>query len=473
MKNGLLLFALIGSLSFPLSSYAQNIPQLGSAADQLWAKSEELDIGKAAYDQLLRQGHILQNQDDNDYLNYLGNKIGVYAKTRLGLRFYLTNSTSINAFASPGGYIGVNAGLVLATENEHELAGVLAHEITHVSQDHIARTVLAAHDRRITNMAAMVAGVLVATTGDAGDAGAGIISAVVAGETQQQLNDIRRHEIEADRIGRDIMQKSGFDEQGMYSFFGKLYAPRSASQAPAYLLTHPLPLARQADINSTKKRQKNLRSSDEYYLFRARLRAKLLNKSQLSELIAAEKSSVTLQQRDAGYYLSALQLMQSGQFDVANAALNRMKSGMKNKRDVRLLRAKLAMVSGKGKEANAIYQKLWQRYSGDSVVAYDYARYLMSRGQHQKAANLLEKQLNATQLNPQLYLLYGQILGKIGETAKQHQVLIRYYQQSGAYEKALAQAQIAEASAQDWQTRSMMRAKMQELQRIIDSLKNN
>ena len=91
-----------------------------------------------AYDRLYRQGHIYQSQADNDYLNYLGQKIGSYAKTRLGLKFYFTNSNLINAFATPSGYVGINVGLVLVTENEHELAGVIAHEIAHFSRTYFS-----------------------------------------------------------------------------------------------------------------------------------------------------------------------------------------------------------------------------------------------------------------------------------------------------------------------------------------------
>lgn len=461
------------SLLSGFSLFAQNIPNLGSSSDLLWSKSDEQSIGKAAYDQLLRQGHILQDQSDLDYLNYLGNKIGTYANTRLGLTFYLTRSRTINAFASPGAYVGINAGLVLATDNEHELAGVLGHEIAHVAQEHIARSILAAQDRRLANMAGMVAGVLMSTAGDSPDAGMGILSGTIASERQQQINDIRRHEIEADRIGRRLMTNAGFDERGMQSFFGKLQKPVNADAIPAYLLTHPLPLDRQAAIDQPGKSRGKLRSSDEYYLFRARIRAKMLNKTRLTQIIATEKQSKQPQLRDAARYLSALQQMKFGQFTSALQTLGQMQTSMKSKRDVQLLRAKLYLLNKQASQAEKIYQKLWQRYNGDSVVAYDYARFLSNKGNNKKAAKLLERQLNASTLNPQLYALYGRILGRLGERVKQHRILIRYYQQSGDYEKALAQAQVAAATPNlDWQSRSLFEAKQKELQAIVERLKN-
>lgn len=465
MKYSWLVFVL-GGLSWSVK--AQNIPNLGSAADALWSKSDELSIGKATYNRLRQQGDLYESAANSDYLSYLGNKIASHTNTRLGLRFYLTRSTSINAFATPGGYVGVNVGLVLATDNEHELAGVLAHEIAHVSQEHIARTVLAAKDRQIANAAALVAGVLMASQGSA-DLGAGAISAVVAGERQSQINDIRRHEQEADRVGRRLMKQAGFNELGMQTFFGKLYTPSSSKNAPAYLLTHPLPESRQASLDSLQKRSHNLRSRGEYYLFRARVRSTFLPQPAIEQLITADKRSSKAPVRDSAWYLSALQALKFGDIQTALNALAQMQTALRDNRDVQLLQAKLRLLNRQNDKARFIYQRLWKQYSGDSVIAYDYAQFLKQRGELKKAESLLSKQLQSASLNPQLYWLYGQILGQLGETLKQHRVLIRYYRQSGQYVKALAQAQIAAALPElDWQSRAGFEAQQKVLQRLIE-----
>ncbi len=454
------------------SAQAQNIPHLGSASDALWGKSVELNLGKATYHRLLQQGNIYQSAVDSDYLNYLGHRIGVYAPTRLGLTFYLTNAKTINAFATPGGYIGINAGVVLATDNEHQLAGVLAHEIAHVAQEHIARSVLAAKDRRLTNMAAMAAGILLATVGDNSDAAAGAITATIAGETQQQIDDIRRHEIEADREGRRLMQKAGFDELGMQQFFGKLFIPSSAENTPSYLLTHPLPIDRQSAIDSLQKQSTPLHSSNEYYLFRARLRAALLRQDELNRIIKKDRQSQQAQVRETTHYLTALQARNQGHFKQAANALNNMTAAMKNNRDVRLLQAQLYLLNGQPDKAERSYQQLWKQYRGDSVVGYDYAQFLLAKGDYRMAAQLLEKQVNDGAQNPQIYWLYGQILGKLGEVNQQHRILIRYYRQQGDYDQALAQAQLAAAQPDlDWQTQAMFEAEIARLQALIAAAK--
>ncbi len=130
-----------------------------------------------------------------------------------------------------------------------------------------------------------------------------------------------------------------------------------------------------------------------------------------------------------------------------------MQTPMRNNRDVVLLKAKIYLLQGNNQTAEKTYQKLWQQFNGDSVVAYDYASFLLHKGEYRQAEKLLSKQ------------------GKCGEKVKQYRLLIRFYQQSGDYERALSQAKIATKLPDiDWQSRSTFEAKEKELQRIIDSL---
>ncbi len=464
MKKWILASFLIGGF---FATYGQ-IPQLGDSADQVWSKDEERNLGRAAYNRLLRSGDIYQNDADIDYLSYLGNKIAASTDTRLGLTFYLTRSPQINAFAAPGGYIGVNAGLVLATDNEHELAGVLAHEIAHVSQSHLARFVLAAKNRRLGNAAAMIGAVLVASQADTKQ-GAAAISAIVAGETQQQINDTRRHEIEADREGQRLLEKAGFNVLGMQTFFGKLYA--RADNTPSYLLTHPLPQRRLAALDTLQMASKQLASRDEYYLFKARLRSALLLNKDIEHLLAEEKNSDRKQVREAAKYLSALQAQKRGRFDAALATLATMADDMRSHRDVQLLAAKLLWLSDKPEAAEAHYEKLWQRFSGDSIVAYDYGQCLLAQKKLSLAADILKNQVDKSQ-NPAIYWLYAEVLGKLGRSVEQHSMLIRHYKYLGEYEQALNQAKIAQQqTASDWKSRAIFESEVKEIQQLIEAQK--
>ncbi|WP_218110528.1 M48 family metalloprotease [Ostreibacterium oceani] len=468
VKQGLVLFIvwLSGALGL---AYAQNIPDLGNVSETLWSKHEEISIGQTAYHQMQRRGMIHQAPADVDYLNYLGQKIGSLAQTRVGLHFYLTQSLSVNAFAMPGGYVGVNAGLVLLTDNEHELAGVLAHEIAHISQNHIARSVLAAKDRQWANAAAAAASILLATTSDSSDLGASGVSAVIANETQQQLNIIRQHEKEADRVGRDLIEKSGFNPLGMQLFFAKLFTPEYAANTPAFLLTHPMPVDRQADIDDLRQKNQQLSSSDEYYLFRARLQADYLAQETIDSTVTQALASASPQVRSAGHYLSALQAVKQGQINQAQRTIEKMSSRMQKNRDVQLLMAKLHLLQNETNAAMRLYERLWGKFIGDSVVGYDFAHFLNERGQHQRAAEILSQLIDANPLNAQLYWLYGEVLGRLNQVGMQKKVVIRYYETVGNFEQALIQVNIAlQQTTLDWQDRAALEAKAKTLKQQIE-----
>ncbi len=466
---------ILSSMLLAFCSNAQKIPYIGDESSKLWSKTKEADIGKASYNHLLSQGRIINDAQQQDYLEDLGYKISTYANTRVGLNFFLTNSTSINAFASLGGYVGINAGLVLATDNEHELAGVLAHEITHVSQEHIARLILAVKDRQLANAAALIAGVLVASkTSSSG--GAGIIKAVIANETQQQLNDIRSHEQEADRIGKNLMQKAGFNKLGMQTFFAKLYSPSYINQAPSYLLTHPLPRDRVMEIDDLKQtKHKKLKSSDEYYLFKARIRVSMLSFNELNTTLENDLKDSNSQIKNAYYYAKSLAELKTGKIKSAISQLNKLNSRFSKKRDILLLKAKLALLSSKNKQASSIYKSLWKRFKNDSVVAYDYAMFLNNNNNNfKKTTKILKKQYEIGSRNPDLYYLYAEALLKTGQVVQQQQVLIDFYQLSGEYSRAKAQVTIALSNKSlTWKQRSQLESKKQEIEQIIKLKKGN
>ncbi len=157
--------------------------------------------------------------------------------------FFAVKDSGINAFALPGGFIGVNAGLVTATRNESELAGVLAHEIAHVTQRHIARSVQNAGRANLASAAAILAAILIgATTGLPSDAVMGTVTAAQGLAVQQQINFTRANETEADRVGIGILAAAGFDPAAMPDFFWTMQQ-RSGSvgrNIPELLRTHPV-----------------------------------------------------------------------------------------------------------------------------------------------------------------------------------------------------------------------------------------
>ena len=174
------------------------------------------------------------------YLTNLGLELANNSKKRNNFSFFLINNNSVNAFAGPNGHIGIYTGLLLKSDTESELAAVLAHEIAHVNQNHIDR-----FDKKIKDqLYILIGGMLLSSVAKKANSENAISISTIAGIKQQQINFIREHEIEADRIGMNILHKSRFDPSGMASFFQKLTNDLDAKE---FLSTHPLSVNRVAD----------------------------------------------------------------------------------------------------------------------------------------------------------------------------------------------------------------------------------
>ena len=255
-----------------------NIPELGSPADAVLSKSQEAQIGRAIMRSIRMSGMVVEDPQVNEYINDVGHRLA--AQTNEGgheFTFFVVDDPRIHAFALPGGYIGIHTGLIDASRNEDELAGVIAHEIAHVTQRHIARS-FHANSRQSILSTAMMLGALIlgAASGDSDVAQAGI--AVAQGTSaQQQINFTRANEYEADRIGISALAKAGFDPHGMSSFFEvmsrqTLTAPDE--RLPEFLRTHPVTTTRIAEARARAREYPQTQSDDSvgYGITQARLR---------------------------------------------------------------------------------------------------------------------------------------------------------------------------------------------------------
>ena len=252
------------------------IPDMGSPADAILNKSMEAQIGRAIMRNIRLSGQVVEDPQITEYINEIGHRIA--AQTNDGdhdFTFFVIDDPRINAFALPGGYIGVHTGLIDASRNEDELAGVLAHEVAHVTQRHIARAVHANSRQSLMTTALMLGALILGAAG--GDAQAVQAGMAVAQGTaaQQRTNFTRNNEYEADRIGIGALADAGFDPHGMGSFFEvmsrqQLSAPDS--RMPEFLRTHPVTTARIAEARSRAREYPRVQSSDStnYGIARAR-----------------------------------------------------------------------------------------------------------------------------------------------------------------------------------------------------------
>jgi beta-barrel assembly-enhancing protease len=252
--------ALVGLLSIawlalPGPTFASEIqdqlPELGTAAQQTLSIEDEYRLGRMVMRGLRDSGHLVEDPETNEYIQSLGLRLS--SLTNQGNRdfsFFLVNEPTINAFALPGGFVGVNTGLLLDTRNESELAGVLAHEVSHVTQRHIARGIEAAGRTNLVSTAATLAAILLgALAGMGSNATLGVITAAQTISAESQLAFTRENESEADRVGIALMADAGFDPNAMPAFFEEMgrRTQLSPDKVPELLRSHPVTSERIAE----------------------------------------------------------------------------------------------------------------------------------------------------------------------------------------------------------------------------------
>ena len=201
---------------------AADLPELGDAASNELSLALEKKIGQQIMNEIRwREPSYLDDPDIENYLNQLGGRlVAASDDPGMGFQFFAIDDPSINAFAMPGGFIGVHTGLILSAQTESELAGVLAHEISHVTQRHIARQVFQSKKLSMASMLAMGLALLAARSNP--QAAGAAITATQAGAISAQLAFSRDFERESDRLGFDTLQKAGYDVRGMSGFFERL-----------------------------------------------------------------------------------------------------------------------------------------------------------------------------------------------------------------------------------------------------------
>ena len=196
-------------------------PDFGDASEQVLSPAEERALGEAFMREVRSRLTIVEDPQVEEYVQSLGYRLVAASDRRhLGFTFFVVEDESVNAFAAPDGFVGVNSGLILATRTESELASVLAHEVAHVTQRHIARAIADADRMNIPTLAAIAAAILVgAGNTDVGQAAA---ATVIGSTVQRRINFTRRNEMEADRVGIRMLAGAGFDPREMARFFEKL-----------------------------------------------------------------------------------------------------------------------------------------------------------------------------------------------------------------------------------------------------------
>lgn len=433
IKHRLLLcLSLICFLTTP--AYARvgssELPEISDSSATLLTREDELMIDREMMNRLINSGAMLNDPIVSAYIQELGQSIGSLAATRANqFQFFVLKDPNINAFAMPGGHIGVNAGLILASRNESELAGVIAHEISHVTQHHIARNVEKANQMQLPLTAAVIAAILLGA-GDPQIANAAI-AASLGGATQTQLDFSRSHEKEADFIGIQLLASAGYDPQGMSSFFSRMQEGTKyyGAGVPEFLRTHPVTTSRIAEaegrarqFRTTHKKQDSIN----YLLARARIR--LLTATSIDHLqrtINAEKSNDPDRQ-EAHQYLLALVQQQKGKIGEARAGLQALLKAHPDRITYIYSLAELESAQKNGPAAITLYRTGLRQYPGNPLLTLALAETHIALKQNAAARALLE-QLIRKYPQAEAYRLQADLEAQAGNMAASHLARAEYY----------------------------------------------
>lgn len=445
----LICFGVISSLR------AANIelPEMGDSAGALISPQEEYRIGQAFFWRLQQSVDLIEDPEITSYLQLLGYRLVSNSDApSLPFQFFMVPDSTINAFAAPGGFIGINSGLMLVSETEDEMASVLAHEIAHITQRHLLRGFEKTEKMRLPMTAAMIAAALLGAYDP--KMGSAAIMAVQAGGVQMQLDFTRAHEAEADNLGMQTLVRSGFEPDAMPSFFEKLQQNSrfyGGGEVPEFLRTHPVTLNRIADargraVQYTKKAQ--LSDKLQFYLMREKLR--VMMSDNLAELIRHYQDR--LQQSDDSNkdplrYGYSLALLATGEITQARTALQPLLDKDVDRLSYQLALADIEIAVGRMTAALSIYEEAQTLYPDDRALSLQQVKALLLANQPQKAVAILQRQLDFEEPSRTVYKLLAQARGDMGHKSQAHSALAEYYYLSGRLKQAADQLRLAADSA--------------------------
>lgn len=455
---------------------ASDLPSLGDASSAIVSPQQEHQLGRAWLS--LVRGQVSQ-LDDPQLKDFVETSVYRLSETSQlqdrRLEFVLLNSPQINAFAAPGGIVGVNGGLFLYAQTEAEYASVMAHELAHLSQRHFARGLEAQQRMQIPVMAGLLAGIVAAAAG-AGDLGIAAIASTQAAAMQEQRRFSRQNEQEADRIGLVNLEKAGFDPRAMPSMFERLMRQyRYDRKPPEFLLTHPVSESRIADTRNRAEQYNasGITDSVRYQLMRARVQ--LIYEE--TPGVAAKRFRNMLDenpQLEAARYGLAIALIKSGQHKEAREALQPLLAKSPNDVTYNLAHVELDMAANRLGDAQSRITRLLTLYPNNYPVNQAHIDLLMKQVRTQEAERALDDMLKSRGKDPDVWYQVAEVRGLSGNTIGLHQARGEFFALVGDYNQALEQLDFAKRRAiNNFQLASRIDARQRELmeeQRIIEQM---
>lgn len=474
----LLFFVLIVAVGLQIGlcqdGYAADLPDIGDGAGRVLTPEDERRIGAQFYRQLQRSVKIIDDPEVNQYIESLGLMLVSNSDNPFQpFRFFVIDAPSINAFAAPGGYIGIHSGLISSARNEGELASVLAHEVAHITQRHLARAIEAQSKSAPLSTAALLAAILLGAQGS-GQAAQAAVASTIAGAQQSSINFTRSNEKEADRTGIAILARSGIDPRAMPDFFERLeqVSRVNKSALPEFLRTHPVTQSRIADSRSRADQHSGAGriDSDYFQLIKARLQVILSDNKQdvLQQFEAAVGKADATAATRYGY---ALALTINEKYEAARQQLEKLLQQAPDHSHYVSALAEVELADHNDERALQLLADNFELNPYNHAVTMNYADALLLTQHPQQAQELLQAHLRrgGGSSSALTYKLLAQAFGASNATLEAHEALAEYEYLSGDYDEAISHLEIASRLAKDKDQLAAQRidARIEQLKNMI------
>lgn len=422
-----------------------DLPLLGDTSSSMISPAQERQLGQNWL--RLYRSQVPTSSDPLiiDYLEQLLERLAVHSQLEdKQLELVLVENQTLNAFAVPGGVIGVHTGLLNYARTENQLAAVLAHELAHLSQRHYARRQEQQKNMAVPFYAAMLASLVVLATSSSqnNDAGLAALSATQAMALDAQLRFSRQNEQEADRIGMQTMIKAGLDPYAPAEMFEEmLRGVRYGRRPPEFLLTHPVTESRVADARNRAMQypRKNFEDNIEFQLMRARVRVKGEETPQLAVKRFTSEIEGDSDAPDASRYGLALAHTLAGQFEQARAALAPLLKKEPERLTYRIMAVDIDVAAGRHPEAIKEITTLLKDHPDNHPLTVRYAEALMKAGDYERCAEVLERYSRQRSNDDYVWYLLAEVNGLAGNILGVHEARAEYFILNGIYDRAQIQ----------------------------------
>jgi len=449
-----------------------SLPDMGASAETILSRKEEQDYAEALVRQMRAYEILVEDPLISDFFKDMGFRLASNSdRPDKPFTFVVLNQPVVNAFAAPGGVVALYSGLILAADDQNEIAGVLAHEIAHITQLHLYRAFENQQSMTIPIALAMLG--LILAGGGSAEAVQGALMGGQAAAQQASIFFTRQNEYEADRIGISTLSRAGYDPAGMGEFFEKMgRITRAMGEGPPeYLRTHPVSVSRIAEADNRAANLPKPPPSDgkDFYLVQARLRA-LTEKSPDIALEwfdhRMDRADVGQAESDALFYGRAIALQRKGEYGEARKLLQNLLDRDQHVA-YELQLADLDLESGHDAAAIDRLAGLYHAFPGNHAISLQYAQALLKSQdaeQAQTAAVVLRQQLLTRPQDPTLYELYARAADIAGDRVRAKEAIAEtYYLRGSVHEAAMQLQELAAGDDLDYYERARITSRINEL----------